>query len=232
MKGKKMLLLSLVLAVVAAGAVYNYLNEMEQKSKAAANLVSVVIPKQEIPARTKLDAAMFTTAEVPQDALHQDAVRETSALTGAYAKERMVAGEQVLTTRLVYAQSKAGLSYKITAGHRAVTVPVNNVSGVAGYILPGDTVDCIVTIDPPSGEERQTLTTVVAANIRVLAAGQHAYETSQEVLVVDTVTLDAPADSVTAIIQASERGSLRLVLRPVEDGSGRTVQAHRIGQFQ
>jgi pilus assembly protein CpaB len=234
MKGKKFFLLSLVLAVVAAGVVYNYLNEMERQSKSAANLVQVYVANTEIPARTRLEASMFTIAEIPKDAIHIDAVTEQSILTGAYAQERLVAGEQILTSRLAYEKGRAGLSYKVTDGHRAVTVPVNSVSGVAGFILPGDYVDCIVTIDPPSGnsDDRQVLTTVVADNIRVLASGQYVYEQDNEQLVVDTVTLDTPVDLVTAIIQASERGSLRLVLRPVDDETNRAVRAHRLTQFQ
>ena len=79
--------------------------------------------------------------------------------------------------------------------------------------------------------ERQTVTTIVASNIRVLAAGQYSYEQNQEQLVVDTVTLDTPVDLVSAIIQASERGSLRLVLRPVDDSNPTTIRAHRLSQF-
>ncbi|MDW7650962.1 MAG: Flp pilus assembly protein CpaB [Bacillota bacterium] len=229
MKGKKFFLLSLILAVVAAGAVYNYLNEMEQKSKAAANLVEVYVASAEIPARTKLEASMFATVEIPEDAIHSDAITDVSQLTGTYARERLAAGEQILSSRLVFETSQAGLSYKISEGHRAVTVPVNNVSGVAGYILPGDYVDSIVTIDPPN--DGQTITAVVADNIRVLAAGQYTYEQDNEQLVVDTVTLDVPVDAVTAIVQASERGSLRLVLRPAADETNQKIRAHRLMQF-
>ena len=229
MKGKKFFILSLILAVVAAGAIYNYLNEMDRQSKSAANLVSVLVARDEIPARTKLEASMFTTAEVPNDAIHGDALKDASEVTGAYARERLIAGEQILSSRLVLEETKTGMSYKVSAGHRAVTVPVNNVSGVAGYILPGDFVDAIVTIE--SEEQEDTITKVVDENIRVLAAGQYTVEQDREQLVVDTVTLDTSADVVTAIIQASERGSLRLVLRPAEVENNRTVRAHRLSQF-
>ena len=233
MKGKKLFFFSFILAIAAAGSVYVYLMDMEQKNKAAANLVPVYVAAQEIPARTKLDPSMFTTRDVPETAIHQDAITDIEQLSGSYTRERLVSGEQVMASRLVFAQSESALSYKVSPNHRAVTVPVNNVSGVAGFILPGDYVDCIVTIDPPGaeGEKKETITRVVAENIRVLAAGQFIYEQEQEQLVVDTVTMDAPVNSVSAIIQASERGSLRLVLRPVNDPTPSTVQAFRISQF-
>lgn len=231
MKGKKLLLLSLVLALAAAGAIYTYLNQLEAKSKAAAALVTVLVAKEEIPARVKLDNSMFTTVELPKAALHTDAVLNAAEIAGTFSRERLLAGEQVLSSRLVFEQSKDGLAYQISTNHRALTVPVNNVSGVAGYILPGDFVDAIVTIDPASANEGETLTKVVAAKVRVLAAGQYLREQATEQLVVDTVTLDAPQDAVTALIQASERGSLRLVLRPVSDTSTTVMPAYSIGQF-
>jgi pilus assembly protein CpaB len=231
LKGNKLLLLSLLLAMAAAASVYSYLNQIEQKSKMSADMVSVLIAKQEIPARTELKESMFVETYVPRVALHHEAVTDKTALTGSFARERMVAGEQVLSTRLVFTKENNGLAYKISVGHRAVTIPVNNVSGVAGYILPGDFVDCIVTIDPPA-EESLTVTALVAANIRVLASGQHTINESEEMLIVDTLTLDVPVERVTAIIQASERGSLRLVLRSAAVDRGLQVQPHRISQFQ
>lgn len=231
MKGKKLLLLSLVLALAAAGAVYTYLNQLEAKSKVAAELVPVLVAKEEIPARVKLDASMFTTVELPKAALHADAVLDAAAIAGAFSRERLLAGEQVLSSRLVFEQSNDGLAYNISPNHRALTIPVNNVSGVAGYILPGDYVDAVVTIDPPSENAGETLTKVVASRLRVLAVGQYLREQAKEQLVVDTVTLDAPLEEVTALIQASERGSLRLVLRPVSDTSSTVLPAHSIGQF-
>lgn len=231
MKGRKYVLLSLILALLAAGAVYQYLSDLEKANKAAASMVPVIVPKTDIPARTKLDSSMFTTMEIPQPAVHKDLVKESSQLAGSYALDRLVAGEQVLATRISATRSKAGMAYKVSAGHRAVAVPVNNVSGVAGFILPGDLVDCVVTLAHPVSDESATLTTVVAENIRVLAAGQHSGEQDGEQLVVDTVTLDVPAERVASLIQASERGSLRLVLRPAEDTTGKRVDSRLILHF-
>lgn len=231
MKGRKLLILSLILALAAAGAVYSYLKQLEERSNAAVNLVTVLVANQEIPARTKLNEAMFAMAQVPIMALHQGAVSDKSALAGAFARERLVPGEQLLNTRLIFTENNNSLAYQISADHRAVTIPVNKVSGVAGYILPGDFVDCIVTIDLPAAES-QTVTMVVAANIRVLASGQYSLEVNEKILLADTVTLDVPVERVTALIQASERGSLRLVLRSVATDKNREVQPHRIDQFQ
>ena len=227
-------MLALVFALAAAGAAYVYLTELEAQSKAAARLVSVYVPAAEIPARTKLNPSQLKQVEVPETALHSDAVTAEDQLVGAYTRERLLAGEQILASRLVYTQSEGSLAYKISPGHRALTVPVNSVSGVAGFILPGDYVDCVVTIDPPETAEdvpAETITRVVAENIRVIAAGQHMYQEDKQQLTVETITLDAPAESVSAIILALERGSLRLVLRPVTDTAAKSVQPFRLSQF-
>lgn len=134
MKGKKLLILSLVLAMLAAVSVFRYLDNVENTAKAAANLVQVVVAKDDIPARTKLTEAMFTVVEVPKDFRHADAVLDKNQVKNTFAADRLLAGEQVLSSRLVFEDSKSGLSYKISPGHRALTISVGTVSGVAGYI--------------------------------------------------------------------------------------------------
>jgi pilus assembly protein CpaB len=231
MKGKKLLILSLILALIAAGLAFRYLSELDERSKQAANLVPVLTAKAEIPAKTKLDETMFTFINVPRNSLHADAITQREEIKGAFTQDRIVAGEQVLRTRLVFSESKTGLSYKVSEGHRALTVSVGTVSGVAGYILPGDRVDVVATIDLTDGDEDITLTAVVAENIMVLAVGQYTADQKKEQLPVDSATLDVPNEYVTALIQATERGSVRLVLRPVVDESKVAVPAHLMKQF-
>lgn len=221
MKSKKLFLFSLVLALVAAGAVYRYLGDMEKTAKATANLVPVLVAREDIAQRTKLDETMFIMKEVPQDYRHADAVIDKTAINGAFAGEKLLAGEQVMGSRLVYDNSRSGLAYKVSEGHRAVTLSVNTVSGVAGYILPNDRVDIIVTMEVPEGEKNNWVTTAVGSSIKVLAVGQYTVEQNKEQLVVDSVTMDVPVGQVTSLIQASEKGSTRLVLRSnAEEDSG------------
>jgi pilus assembly protein CpaB len=221
MKSKKLFIISLVLALVAAGAIYRYLGDMEKTAKATANLVPVLVAREDIAQRTKLDETMFTIMEVPKDYRHADAVIDKTAIKGAFAGEKLVAGEQVLGSRLVYESSRSGLAYKVSEGHRAVTLAVNTVSGVAGYILPNDRVDIIVTMEVPEGEKDNWVTTVVGSNLKVLAVGQYTVDQNKEQLVVDSVTMDVPVAQVTPLIQASEKGATRLVLRSNgEESSG------------
>lgn len=227
MKGKKLLILSLVLAMLAAVSVFRYLDNVENTAKAAANLVQVVVAKDDIPARTKLTEAMFTVVEVPKDFRHADAVLDKNQVKNTFAADRLLAGEQVLSSRLVFEDSKSGLSYKISPGHRALTISVGTVSGVAGYILPGDKVDVVLTIDVDEGDKTITVTSVIATNLKILAVGQYTVEQGKEQLIVDSVTIDTPVEQVNTLIQATEKGSVRLVLRP-SDEEGNNIASPRL----
>ncbi|MBS4032431.1 MAG: Flp pilus assembly protein CpaB [Clostridiales bacterium] len=231
MKGKKLLLLSLVLAMLAGVSVFRYLNDVENTAKAAANLVPVVVAKEDIPARTKLTEAMFTVIEVPKDFRHANAVIDKNQIKGTFAADRLLSGEQVLSSRLVFEDSKNGLSYKISPGHRALTIPVGTVTGVAGYILPGDKVDVVLTIDVTEGDKTTTVTTVIGTNLKILAVGQFTVEQGKEQLIVDSVTIDTPVDQVNTLVQASEKGSVRLVLRPNEEEGNNTASPRLPRQF-
>jgi pilus assembly protein CpaB len=232
MKGKKLLLLSLVLALAAAGMVYRYLADLEAEQKRASNLVPVLVPRSEIPARSKLDESMFMMAEIPSTALHADALADRDEISGAFARDRLLPGEQVLASRLVYTGSGSGMSYRVSPGHRALTLAVNTVSGVAGYVLPGDRVDILMTLEvPESGDEDTTLTLAVVENIGVLAVGPHLRDQSKEQLPVDNITFDVPAAQVTRLVQAAERGSIRLVLRPADEETTGNLPSHLLKQF-
>lgn len=229
MKAKKLLVVSLILGLFAAVSVYRYLGELERKANLEANLVPVLVPKTDIAPGTRLDASMFSVVEIPADFRHSVDLASREEVQGRYAAERLLAGEQVLATRLVSAQDSNALSYKVSPGHRALTVPVNTVSGVAGYIMPGDRVDVVATFPLDNLERDEAVATVVAPGIRVLAVGPHtAAQQGKEQLAVDSVTMDVPAEYVGAIFLALDRGTLRLVLRPVEDGTGKSVTTHTL----
>jgi len=232
MKGKRMLLLSLFLAVLAGAAVYSFLHELEQKSNVEANLAPVLVTKSDIPARSRLDESLFIVLRVPQDFIHPDALTGLAQVEGAFARERLAAGEQVLASRLVVNDEfGAGLAYQISVGHRAFSVAVDSVSGVGGFILPGDRVDAYVTIDVTEGDRRLTTTTLVAENLRVLAVGTMTRGAEQEQIAADNVTLEVPLNKVAALTHAGDRGTLRLTLRAVGEKGSATIRHHLPGEF-
>ena len=108
-------------------------------------LVYVVVANTKISAHTEIRASMLAWRKVPKDALHADAVQNLQDLQGRITAADILAGEQVLWSRLLPKGVVQGLAYNIPNDKRAVTVAVNEVIGVAGFIKPGDRVDVIAT---------------------------------------------------------------------------------------
>src|SRR5690606_27035208 len=145
-----------------------------------------------------------------KDALHPDAVQNLQDLQGRITAADIVAGEQVLWSRLLPKGVVPGLAYNIPNDKRAVTVAVNEVIGVAGFIKPGDRVDVIATFayDPP-------LTTTILQTVIVLAIAQDmASEVEPAAVVSTSVTFALTPNQAARLVLAESMGSIRLSLRP------------------
>ena len=122
--------------------------------------------------------------------------------------------EPILRTKITGPGQKATLSAVIQDGMRAVTVRVNDVEGVAGFVLPGDHVDVLLTLQA----ERTTGTNdVVIQNTRVLAVDQLADERSDKPSVAKAVTLEVDIAGAQKLSLASQVGTLALALRKAGD---------------
>lgn len=181
---------------------------------------TVVVAKQPLRFGTELTAAMLQ--EVPWPA--------TSMPSGAFAKindilsggRRVVltaieANEPVLTLKITGAGQRATLSALVKPGMKAVTIRVNDVEGVGGFVLPGDRVDVVLTRQIDKGS---ATTEVVLQNTRVLAVDQVADERAAKAAVAKSVTLEVDTVEAQKVWLASSVGSLSLLLRK----AGETAQ--------
>jgi pilus assembly protein CpaB len=107
------------------------------------------------------------------------------------------------------------MAYLIPEGHRAMAVAVNDVVGVAGFILPNSTVDVIVTTTPPRGGDR--ISKIVLQNLRILAVGQKIEEKEGKAVQVPTVTVSITPEEAEKLALASNVGTLQLLLRGTKD---------------
>jgi pilus assembly protein CpaB len=128
----------------------------------------------------------------------------------------IAAGEPILTSRI---SERAVLSANLPGDTRAVTVAVSAVSGVAGFVTPGDVVDVLLTRQIPgdgaSGDDQ--MTSVVLENVQVLAVDRRASEKSTDPQVGKTATLQVDQRDAQKLVLASKIGSLTLTLRNVEN---------------
>ncbi|HHU33081.1 MAG: Flp pilus assembly protein CpaB [Zhaonellaceae bacterium] len=232
MINKKLIALAIILAIAVAGSVYYYLDQL-QKTIDPRLYKEVIVARENIPARTKVNESMLERKKVPVDYILPEAIEDESYCIGFITKAPVYKGEQVLKSRLVGADdTKEGLAYKIPKGYRAVAIQINEVSGVGYNIRPSDRVDIMATFDFQIEEQNReiTQTSLILQNIEVLAMARNmnSDETQGEV---NTVTLAVSPLEAGKLIQASERGSIRLLLRSPIDEDSVSISAWRIEDF-
>jgi len=224
--------IALVLSLITAVLVYNFLRESAKKP-APSNLATVVTAKTDIPPKTRITAEMVQEAQLPSEYIQGGAARELAQVVGVVTREAIVSGEQVLERRLLAAGKQAGFTGVIPAGKRALTVAVSEVTGVAGLLKAGDFVDAIVTFDQQVAGDH--VSQILLQNVLVLAVNRESEalqepdakkETSKDAVLMKlaTVTLALSPAEATRVTLAEEKGKLRFALRPFLPETGWAVQ--------
>lgn len=198
-------------------------NQVNRPVEAAAPQMvarTVVVAKQPLRYGTELSAAMLEEVAWPSE----------SAPAGAFAKisdvlkggRRIVLSaiephEPVLGVKITGPGERATLSALVKPGMKAVTIRVNDVEGVGGFVLPGEYVDVVLTRSIDKGE---ATTEIVLQNRRVLAVDQSADERATKAAVAKSVTLEVDTVEAQKVWLASTVGNLSLLLRK----AGETAQ--------
>jgi pilus assembly protein CpaB len=141
-------------------------------------------------------------------------------------------GEAVLRSKITGPGQRASLASLLDEGKRAVTVPVDDVRGVAGFVLPGDFVDIVVIADDGS-TKRQSYSDILLEHIKVLAIDQVASEGEGQPTVAKAVTVEVTKEQAQKILLATNIGKLSLILsRPLESNPdpNRRVSEKDIGR--
>ncbi len=192
---------------------------------ASVNTVPVVVADIDLNFGDRLDPQNLRIVDMPVDAVPAGSFSSFSFMLGDAQAPAVVltavrANEPVLDNKISGPGGRGSLSAVIKEGYRAASIRVNAVAGVAGFVLPGDHVDVILTRDTATGDQARKLTSdIILQNIKVLGADQNADQTAADVQVVGTVTLEViPADA-QKLVLAMDIGSLSLTLRQ----SGETV---------
>ena len=142
------------------------------------------------------------------------------------ALRRIEANEPVLKSKVSGFGGRASLSATIAKEMRAATIRVNDVDGVAGFILPGDRVDILITRHPITGgkvkrgrSNRNIITDILLQNVKVLAVDQEADESKNKPTVARAVTLEVTPEQVQILVLAQQVGKLSLALRNVSNAN-------------
>ncbi|HJQ35121.1 MAG TPA: Flp pilus assembly protein CpaB, partial [Pyrinomonadaceae bacterium] len=221
MRNKRLLFVlagAAVFGLVAAVSVSRYLSNAQAFTR---NMNSVVVAKVDIPLGTTIVAEQLTQVQLPANAVPDGAFVEAQKVVGRVAVVNVAAREPVTDFKLAPEGSAGGLSSVIPEGYRAMTVKVDDVIGVAGFLRPGAMCDVLTVIEPTGemGGNRNPISKIVLQNVKVLASGQNIDKPKdqREAEQVKAVTLQVTPEQAEKLALASTEGKLRLVMRNTID---------------
>lgn len=216
-KGQAFMGLAVLLGAAAAIAAYFSITTMAREGArlSGGGLQPVVVTTADLTYGMKLAPEMLRVVRYPKDAVPAGAFSSVDSVAGQTTKVFLGAREPVTATKL--SSRGGGLSMLVRPAMRAASVQVNQVSGVSGFVLPGDRVDVLVTVEPRGGDRDETVTRTILQNVEVLAAGQKTEQESNKPITVQAVTLLVDPRGAEQIALAMHQGEISLALRNPED---------------
>lgn len=212
-------LLFIGFVALALGAFVSFVVYKNLLSKSGASNepgADVIVAANDIQVGAKLQDGDIRMVKVPASVLPPNSFRSRSQIIGRGVILPIQRGEFILPSKLAAENAGSGLPALIPPGMRAVSVRVNEVVAVAGFVIPGTRVDVLLTGNPMGGNEPQT--TTVLENVAVIAAGQRLERNAAgEPQSTPVITLLVSPDDAQKLTLASSQGHIQLALRnPVD----------------
>jgi pilus assembly protein CpaB len=222
MRNKSALMMIAVSVVMGLAAVVVAAQWLGQQSSLSTQ--KVVVAAREIHLGSPITSDMLRTVDWPRISVPDGTIQNEKDLDSRVVRTNLQRGEPILQSRLAPLGTKGGLSSVINEGKRAITVKVNEVIGVAGFALPGNQVDVIVST---KDEADKPVSKIVLERILVLAVAQEANRDETKPKVVSAVTLEVSPEQAEKLDLARSVGSLSLALRNQLDKNGTTTPGAR-----
>jgi pilus assembly protein CpaB len=212
-KGKiiGMVAVSLGLAYGAAWMANNWLQNRLAVKPTGSDTRAVLVAATQIPFGARVEAAHVKVVDLPNGAVPPGSFSNPEEAMGRIAAQTVYPGEILLQSRIVEHLGGSALAAFIDQGMRALTVRVNDVVGVAGFLLPGNRVDVVAIRRPPGGRSANSET--LLQNIKVLAVDQTSSPDKNGPVVVRAVTLEVTPKQAEELAKVTEEGKVRLTLR-------------------
>ena len=209
--GIKYFILAGVVGLVATFLIHRYITA--RTTITVKPTEQVVVADVDIAPGTALASRMLKTAAWPKEIVPPKSFRSPKELEGRVAQTLISRGEPIMMTKLAPEGTAAGLGGLLDPNKLAVTVRVDDVSGVAGFINPGDRVDLLVELASTEGKGEH-LSKILLQNLKILSKGQVWDQTAEKKpLVVNTVTLEVTPEEAEILNLATFQGKIRLALR-------------------
>jgi pilus assembly protein CpaB len=231
LKPKVVIPLALVSGLLTTYGVFQYLKQQENPNEEPEIVTrSVVVASKNLLAGTSLSVTDMMVRDWPMEIIPEGSYETMEEIEGRVVKIAVSSGEAILTSKLTPEGSGGGVAALIPEGMRALTVAVNVVSGVGGFILPGTRVDVLVTVAPSSKKTENTTKTILQ-NVEVLAVDQTYANDSDEPITVKSVTLLVLPEEAEKLALASNEGKLQLSLRSGVDSELASTKGVQMGQL-
>lgn len=223
--------LAVVSGLAASYGVYRSFKQQEERlQKPEIGIRPVVVASVDLVVGTTLGVDQLQVRQWPEDLVPEGSFQEVKGLEGRVIQTNVTAGEAILVSKLAAEGSAGGVPSLIPPGMRAMTVAVNVVSGVGGFILPNTRVDVLVTVSA-STQKEQTTTKMVLQNVTVLAVDQTYKKEDDDPVTVKSVTLLVSPEEAEKLALASNEGKLQLTLRSTADSDLHKSAGIRLGQL-
>jgi pilus assembly protein CpaB len=209
----------LALAVAAGGTfaygTYQYMQNVPKSTQNASSIPtsSVIVAASDLQIGAELKQEDLRAVQWPSNAVPAGSFSKPEDLLGRGLIMPVMTNEPFLPSKLASKEAGAGLPPVIPEGQRALSVRVNDVVGVAGYVLPGTRVDVVATMNPTQNQQDMT-SKVILTNVQVVAAGTKIEQDDKnKPIQVAVVTLLVNPDEAEKLTLASTEGKIQLALR-------------------
>ncbi len=208
------LIFAFIVASVASLLLYRLLLNRPQSAKAAPAMAQIVLSTRDIEVGTVLKEEDVKLSDWP-GSVPMGAAAKTQDVVGRGVTSPIFAKEPVIETRLAPKGAGGGLAAMIPPGMRAVPVRVNEVVGVAGFVVPGMRIDVLISGQKPNGDQKLgTLTRTLLQNLEVLSAGTDFKKDPEgKPIQVQVINLLVTPDQAEVLSLASAQTQIQLVLR-------------------
>jgi pilus assembly protein CpaB len=207
-------------AMLASVVVYSALKKREAEvQRAMAKTVYIVVAANDLPLGTKIDPGELKLVRWSADAIPEGSFTNPGQVAGAIVKSEFVANDPIVATKLFLGEKTAGvMPLLIPTGMRAVSVQVDEVSDIAGFILPHAHVDILVALsNQGQGQGDKPFSKIVLQNVEVLAVAQEIEKKKDEPELVKVVTVLVTPQDAERLALATREGVLHLAMRNYSD---------------
>jgi pilus assembly protein CpaB len=217
-RGLMFLALAILLGLGAAFMAREFTGNAPAAQAADVPIQPVVVARTDVGTANALTPTELKLVDWPAGLVPTGAIHSLSGAEGRVTRRPLAAGEPVLESALFDKGAEGGLPAVIAAEHRAVSVKVDSVIGVAGFVKPGSRVDVMATVRRVDTSDSLPYSKVILQDVKVLAIDQKLEEARDgEAQLVSVVTLEVKPEAAQKLIYSAHEGRLQLALRTPGD---------------